>query len=340
MSFSVKVEPSGHTFVAEADETVLDAALRQGVTLPYGCRNGACGSCLVKLIGGEVRYAEGMDQPPALTGEMAEDGMVVLCQAFAASDLVIESPEVEEVRDIQIKTLPCRIAEMHRLSHDVMMLKLKLPETERLQFLAGQYIDILLKDGRRRSFSLANPPHDDEFLELHIRHIEGGEFTTEVFDKMQVKDLLRIEGPHGQFYLREETERPIIFVAGGTGFAPIKGMIEHAIATGLNRPMHLYWGVRAKRDLYMHQWAEETAAANENLQYTPVLSAPEAEDNWHGRSGYVHECVISDYADLSGYEIYAAGPPAMVYAGRDAFQARGLELDCYYSDAFEFQEKP
>lgn len=338
MSYSVKIEPSGHAFQVEGDETILEGALRQGVTLPYGCRNGACGSCVAKVVSGEIKY-DGEDHPPAVTEDEHAIGMTALCQAHAVSDIVIESREVEMEKDIQVKILPCRIDAMERLNHDVMLLKLKLPSTERLQFLAGQYIEILLKDGRRRSFSLANAPHDDEYLELHIRHIEGGEFTSEVFEKMHVKDILRIEGPHGQFFLREDSERPIIFMAGGTGFAPVKGMIEHSLAAGITRPMHLYWGARAKEDLYEHEFLEKLAAEHNHIHYIPVLSEAKEEDNWHGATGYVHEAILADHADLSRFEIYAAGPPVMVYAGRDHFIEQGLEMENYISDAFEYNSK-
>lgn len=337
MSFSVKVEPSGHSFPVEDDEPILDAALRHGLALPYGCRNGACGSCMGKVLEGKVAYPDD-ELPPALSEAQAGTGMALFCQARALGNLVIETREVAAGQDIPIKKLPTRIAEMSRLNHDVMLLKLKLPASERLQFLAGQYVDFVLKDGRRRSFSLANAPHDDEFLVLHIRHVEGGRFTGEVFDKMKVKDILRIEGPFGGFYLREESERPIIFMAGGTGFAPIKGMLEHAFASGLDRPMHLYWGARAVRDLYMQELPAQWLREHSNFQYTPVLSEPLPEDHWQGRTGYVHEAIIQDHPQLAGYAIYASGPPPMVYAGQDAFPAHGLDLDHYYSDAFEYNK--
>ncbi|MGD8407593.1 MAG: CDP-6-deoxy-delta-3,4-glucoseen reductase [Thiohalophilus sp.] len=337
MSFSVKVEPSGHTFPVEENEPILDAALRHGLGLPYGCRNGACGSCMGKVAEGKIAYPNG-ERPLAITEEQDKAGMALFCQARASSNLVIETREVASGQDIQIRKLPTRIAEMSRLNHDVMLLKLKLPSTERLQFLAGQYVDFVLKDGRRRSFSLANAPHDDEYLELHIRHIEGGRFTGEVFDKMKVKDILRIEGPFGGFYLREESDRPMIFMAGGTGFAPIKGMLEHAFAMGIDRPMHLYWGVRAMRDLYMPELPERWEREYSNFTYTPVLSEPLPEDNWQGRTGYVHEALIQDHPQLAGYEIYASGPPPMVYAGQDVFPKHDLDLDHYFSDAFEYNK--
>ncbi|MCW9023914.1 MAG: CDP-6-deoxy-delta-3,4-glucoseen reductase [Gammaproteobacteria bacterium] len=335
MSFSVKIEPSGHTFTVESAESILDAALRQGINLSYGCRDGACGACLGKVISGEVVYPD--EQPVALTETDKAQGKAIFCQAHAQKDLVIESHEVEIEADIPVKTLPCRVNELKRLNHDVMLIKLTLPATERMQFLAGQYIDFLLKDGRHRSFSLANAPHVDEELELHIRHIDDGNFTSEVFDNMKVKDLMRIEGPYGQFFLREESTRPAIFMAGGTGFAPIKGIIEHALAADIQRPFHIYWGVRSTEDLYMHELAQQWADTYDHIDYTPVLSDP--SDNPDSfRTGYVHDAIIADYPDLSTYEIYAAGPPAMVYAGRDAFPAHNLDLEHYFSDAFEFNK--
>ncbi|NOZ36746.1 MAG: CDP-6-deoxy-delta-3,4-glucoseen reductase [Gammaproteobacteria bacterium] len=333
MSYSVKVEPSGHIFTVDEGESILDAGLRQGVNLPYGCRDGACGACLGKLKSGQVSYPGG--SPIALSEEDEEQNMAVFCQAHAQSDLIIESDEVESSSDIQIKTLPCRISELRRLNHDVMLVMLKLPEAERMQFMAGQYIDFLLEDGRKRAFSLANAPHEDKDLELHIRHVEKGRFTGQVFESLKVKDMMRIEGPYGQFFLREDSTRPIIFMAGGTGFAPIKGIIEHALAAGISRPMYLYWGARQREDLYMHELAQQWADEHAHIDYRPVLSEL-ADDSWSGRQGHVHDAIITDFSDLSGYEIYASGPPAMVYAGRDSFVDQGLDLEHYYSDAFEF----
>lgn len=332
MSYSVKIEPSGHHFTVDEDESVLDAGLRQGVNLPYGCRDGACGACLGKLKAGQVSYPDG--PPIALSEEDEEQNMAIFCQAHAQSDLIIESDEVENSSDIQIKTLPCRISELRRLNHDVMLVTLKLPEADRMQFMAGQYIDFLLEDGRKRAFSLANAPHEDKDLELHIRHVENGRFTGQVFESLKVKDMMRIEGPYGQFFLREDSDRPIIFMAGGTGFAPIKGIIEHALAAGIARPMQLYWGVRQREDLYMHELAQQWADEHSNIEYHPVLSEA-ADDSWAGLRGHVHSTILADFPDLSGYEIYASGPPVMVYAGRDSFAGQGLDLDHYYSDAFE-----
>ena len=334
MRHKVRIEPSGHEFQVEAGETVLDAALRQGFAFPYGCRNGACGSCKGKLLDGEVKY--GAQLPPGLSDDDLARGFALFCSAVPAADLVIEVREIGAAKDIPVKTLPCRVAKLERLNHDVMRMSLKLPATERLQYLAGQYIDVLLKDGRRRSFSIANAPHDDQFLELHVRHVPGGRFTDEVFGSLKEKAILRFEGPLGSFFLREDSNRPIILMAGGTGFAPLKGIVEHAIAEGMTRPMHLYWGARAREDLYLHDLALGWVQQHTNIQYTPVLSEPMPGDGWEGRTGYVHEAILADHADLSEYEIYASGPPAMIAAGREQFPSHGLSLDNFYCDSFEY----
>jgi CDP-4-dehydro-6-deoxyglucose reductase len=264
--------------------------------------------------------------------------MALFCCAKPLSDLIIECREVSAVNDIPVKTLPCRVQEMHRPAPDVMVLSLKLPANERLQFMAGQYIDILLKDQKSRSFSLANAPHDDKFLELHIRNIAGGEFTRHVFETMKVRDILRFRGPLGTFFLREDTDKPIIFVAGGTGFAPIKAIIEHALFIGIKRPMHFYWGARKLVDLYMldkaRQWESRA------IKFTPVLSEALPEDTWQGRTGFVHSAVLDDYSDLSGHEVYACGAPVVVEAARRDFTSmRNLPNESFFSDAFTFAPK-
>jgi CDP-4-dehydro-6-deoxyglucose reductase len=336
MSYSVQIESTEHVFHVNESESILEAALRQGIILPYGCRGGACGACKGQLLKGSVSYPDGL--PSGLSEEDHNKGFVLFCQATANNDLVIKSKELSVSDEIEVKILPCRVQEKSQLNHDVVLIKLLLPKTERLQFFAGQYINFLLKNGKHRSFSLANAPHDDEFIELHIRHIPDGKFTSEVFDEMKEKDMMRIEGPLGSFYLREESERPIILMAGGTGFAPIKGMIEHALKIGVQRPIHLYWGARAKEDLYMDALAHSWTKQNPLIRYTPVLSDAKEEDNWTGRTGLVHHAIMEDYPDLSKYEIYGSGAPGMVYAGRDEFVKNGLDLNYYYSDAFEYQK--
>ena len=330
MSFRVQIEPSGHAFTVDREETLLHAALRHGVGLPYGCRSGVCGTCLCRIKEGEVYYPNGAPDP--LANEAP--GACLTCQAVPLGDLVISANELEKAEEMEVRILPCRVEQVEALSHDVIRLRLKQPDDQRLQFLAGQYLDILLSDGRRRAFSIANAPHDDAFIELHIRHIPGGQFTDFVFTDLHEKAILRIQAPLGSFTLREHSVRPMIFVAGGTGFAPIKGIIEHAFHTGVARPMHLYWGVRSKRDLYLDGLPRDWERGHANFRYTPVLSEPDGD--WTGRAGWVHESVLEDHQDMGGYDVYMAGPPPMVKAGRDAFAAMGLGHEHMFYDSFEY----
>jgi CDP-4-dehydro-6-deoxyglucose reductase len=325
------LQPSGLQFSVEEGETVLAAALRQGYVLPYGCKSGACGSCKGKILSGTVDY--GTYQKKALTDQEKAQGKALFCQAKPLSDLVVEARAIGAAKDIQIKTLPCRIQKMERAADDVMVLQLKLPANEKLNFLAGQFIEFLLKDGKRRSFSIANPPHAAELIELHVRHVAGGQFTDHVFGKMKERDILRFEGPLGTFFLREESAKPIVFVASGTGFAPIKAVIEHMQHKGIARPMTLYWGGRRPKDLYMDEIAK-----NWPLKYVPVISDALPEDNWIGRSGFVHRAVMEDFPDLSGHQVYACGVPVMVdSARRDFIEKCGLPEDEFYADSFTTQ---
>ncbi len=332
MSYQVTIQPSGHKFTVEAGQTVLSAALDAGFALPYGCRNGACGACKGKILEGQVDYGD--IQPGSLSDEDRHRGLALFCSAKPKSDLVLEVKEVGAAKDIPVKTLPCRIERMERLSHDVMQLFLKLPANERLQFLPGQYIDFLLKDGKRRSFSLANAPEEDALLELHVRHVAGGEFTEHVFNTMQVKDIMRINGPLGSFFLRE-SDKPAIFLATGTGFAPIKSILNHAFHHEADRPLVLYWGARTLQDMYMAELAGQWQQIHGNFTFIPVLS--QAGTDWPGRTGYVQDAVLADFANLAGYQVYACGAPAMVDAARKACLGHGLPEDEFFSDAFAFQ---
>lgn len=335
MSYQITVQPSGRQFTAEADETLLDAALRQGLTLPYGCKDGACGSCKGKVLSGTVKHGKAQDH--ALKADEKSAGLTLYCCAHAQSDLVIECKRLGALNDIPVKTLPSRIEKLEKLAPDVIELQLRLPANERLQFRAGQYIDILLKDGKKRAFSLANAPEDDALLQLHIRHIPGGWFTDQVFSTLKVRDILRFNGPHGSFYLREETEKPIILLAGGTGFAPIKAIVEHAIAQKIQRPMSIYWGAKARVDLYQNALPENWAATHAPIKYIPVLSEPTPADAWTGRSGLVHQAIIADFADLSSHEVYACGSPGMIEAARSAFVTRcQLPEDAFFADIFSY----
>lgn len=335
MSYQITVQPSGRAFAAEADETLLDAALRQGLTLPYGCKDGACGVCKGKVLEGSVDH--GTAQLHALKDEEKAAGLALYCCAKAQSDLVIECKQLGSVSDIPVKMLPSRIEKLERLAPDIIELHLRLPANERLQFWAGQYIDILLKDGKRRSFSLANAPENDDLLQLHIRHVPGGLFTEQVFTTMKVRDILRFEGPHGSFYLREESKKPMILLAGGTGFAPIKAIVEHAISEKCERPIFIYWGAKARVDLYQNALPEQWAATHANISYVPVLSEPAVDDAWSGRTGFVHEAVLTDFPDLSGYQVYACGSPVMIdVAKRDFVERCRLPEEEFFADPFTF----
>jgi CDP-4-dehydro-6-deoxyglucose reductase len=335
MAYHVTVQPSGRQFDCEEDEAVLAAALRQGVTLNYGCRDGACGSCMGKIVSGKVAYPDGT-LPPAISQQEAAHGHALFCQARPRADLVIEAKVVEQAGEIRVKTLPVRVRRIERLTDDVMVLFLQLPAGERLQFKAGQWLEFLLKDGSRRAFSIANPPHDDELIELHVRYVEGGRFTEHVFHKLKEGALLRIEGPQGTFVLREDSPRPILMMAGGTGIAPLKGMIEHGFHVGLDQPMHLFWGVRARKDLYLNELVESWAATHPGFRYTPVLSEPREDDAWDGEVGLVHDALVRSYPDLSSFDVYMAGPPAMIEVAKQAFALHGLPDSQLFFDSFEF----
>lgn len=335
MPHQVTIQPSGHQFTVNDDETILDAALREGFSLPYGCRNGACGACKGKVLSGQLDY--GKHSPNALKDEEKAQGRALFCRAKPLTDMVIEAKEIGAAKDIVIKTLPCRVEKLEKRADDVVVLKIKLPANERLQFLAGQYIDFQLKDGHARSFSLANPPHDDSLLELHIRHVPGGLFTSQVFTTMKERDILRLKGPLGSFFIREDSDKPMIFIAGGTGFAPIKGMLEHAFAEHTDRELILYWGVQSLKDLYMPELPQQWLAERPNFSFIPVLSKPLPQDHWQGRTGYVHDAVLADFADLSGYQVYACGAPIMVDSAREAFvRTRRLAEDEFFADAFVY----
>jgi len=329
----VTLQPSGHQFEVEEGEAILAAALRQHFVLPYGCRNGACGSCKGRLLEGSIDY--GVYQKKALPDAEKAQGKALFCQAKPLTDVVIEARTIGAAKDIAIRTLPCRVQKMERLADDVMILYFRLPANERLQFLAGQSIEFLLKDGSRRSFSMGNAPHDDELIQLHVRRVAGGQFTDHVFGRMKERDILRFEGPLGTFFMREESVKPIVFVASGTGFAPIKSIIEHAFHKGMTRPMMLYWGGRRPKDLYMNELPLKWAAEQPGFRYIPVISEALPEDQWSGRTGFVHRAVMEDFPDLSGHQVYACGVPVMVDASRRDFTLqRGLPEDEFFADSF------
>ncbi len=337
MSFQISVQPSGRLFSAESNETLLAAGIRQGIGLPYGCKDGACGSCKCKKLEGSVVH--GPHQSKALSDEEEAQGLILTCCAMAQSDVVLESRQVTEAGAFPIKKMPVRVASMAKKSDDVMVIQLQLPANDVMKFHAGQYIEFLLRDGSRRSYSMANAPHTLEAgapkVELHIRHMPGGKFTDPVFTTMKEKDILRAEGPYGSFFLREDSDKPMVLLASGTGFAPIKALIEHMQHQGITRPATLYWGGRRPSDLYMSDWIEAQLSRMPQLRYVPVISNATAEDAWTGRTGFVHQAVLQDHPDLSGFQVYACGAPIVVdSAQRDYVNLGGLPAEEFYADSF------
>lgn len=339
--FSVRIEPHGRTLRVTNSQPVLEAALAAGLNLPHSCKSGHCGSCRARLVSGAIRYPDGR-RPLGITTEEVHSGHILLCQARAQSDLLVQSRLIARVADVEIKTLPCRIARLTPLAADVMQVLLRLPAVERLRFQAGQYLDVLLEGGRRRSFSIASPPHDSELIELHVRRVSGGGFTERLFGAasgglpaLTVGSLLRIEGPVGQFSYRHGSAAALM-VAGGTGFAPLKSMLRHVLETGMRRDIHLYWGARHIQDLYEEALVLEWVRRHPQFSYTAVLSEATLAEAAHHRSGFVHDAVLADYPDLSRCEVYAAGPPAMIEALRVAFPRRGLAAERLYFDSFDY----
>lgn len=336
MSFTVTVQPSGRAFIVDGDETLLAAAIRQGVGLPYGCKDGACGSCKCKKLEGTVTH--GAHQLKALSPEEEAGDFILTCRGIAHSDVVIESRQVTDESAFPVKKMPSRVSSLVRASHDVMVLRLQLPTGELFKYHAGQYIEFLLRDGDRRAYSIANAPHtqaDNPSAELHIRHMQGGKFTSHVFSAMKEREIMRVEGPYGSFFLREDSEKPMVLLASGTGFAPIKALIEHMQFKGIARPAVLYWGGRRPADLYMNDWVQAKLAAMPNLSYVPVISDALPEDLWSGRTGFVHKAVLEDFPDLSAHQVYACGAPIVVDSARSDFTAlAGLPPEEFYADAF------
>jgi CDP-4-dehydro-6-deoxyglucose reductase len=336
MPFTVTVLPSGRSFSVDRDEPILTAAIRQGVGLPYGCKDGACGSCKVRLVEGRVIH--GAHSASALSVAEEAAGLTLTCQAAPQTDVVIEARTVAGAGEFPVRKMPTRVISITKPAPDVAILMMQLPANDVLRYHPGQYVEFILPDGIRRSYSMANAPHtlgDKPAIELHVRHMPGGRFTEHVFSAMKPKDILRIEGPFGTFFLREDSRAPIVLLASGTGFAPIKAIVEHLQFKHIDRPVALYWGCRRRADLYLHEWAEAAAASLPNLHYVPVLSEPDPQDDWRGRTGLVHHAVMADLPDLSLHEVYACGAPVMVdSARRDFVTACGLPPDAFFADAF------
>lgn len=335
MAYTVTLKASGHQFAVEADETVLDAAQRAGLALPYSCRAGLCGSCKAQVLEGHFIYPR--NPPTALSAAERAQRAALLCQAVPTSDLLLEVREVASVEDMPRRQLDVTVAAKDLLAPDVVRLRLApAAGAPRLRWLPGQYVEVLLEDGRRRAFSLARAPHLGPELEVHVRHVAGGGFTSWVFHELGVGETLRIEGPQGTFVPREDSEHPVILVAGGTGFAPVKALIEHFLHLGTRRPLHLYWGARTAADLYLRALPERWAREVPTLDFVPVVSDPNEAAQAGLRAGFVHETVLEDWPDLSDFDVYMCGPPALIDAGRRSFDEAGLPEERLYFDSFEY----
>ena len=336
MSLQVTVRPAERTFEVARDEPILAAAIRAGIGLPYGCKDGACGSCKSRLLEGRVIH--GAHQLKALSVAEEEAGLILPCCATPQTDCVIEARMVPGAGEYPVLKMPCRVMAMQRPAPDVALLRLQLPANQAFQFRAGQHIEFILRDGSRRTYSIATAPGQlgtPPAIELHVRHMPGGKFTDHVFNTMKDKEILRMEGPYGSFFLREDSDKPLVLLASGTGFAPIKAIIEHMRAKAIARPAVLYWGARSRADLYHDEWVRRTCEVMLTLRYVPVLSEPKPDDQWHGRHGFVHHAVMHDLPDLSGHQVYACGVPLMVESARRDFTAAcRLPADEFYADAF------
>jgi len=332
-SFAISVQPSGIQFEAQAGESLLAAGIRQGIGLPYGCKDGACGSCKCKLVSGQVAHSN--FQRKALSEEEEAQGFVLTCSARALSDITLESRQVTPAGALPIKKMPTRVSSLVRMTEDVVLMQLQLPANDSFVYRAGQYVEFILRDGARRSYSMANAPSHGPGVELHIRHMPGGRFTDLVFGSMKEKDILRIEGPMGSFFLREESSKPMVFLASGTGFAPLKALLEHMQHCGITRPVTLYWGGRRPADLYMDDWVQAHCLAMPHVRYVPVVSDALPEDGWQGRTGFVHLAVLQDFPDLSGHQVYACGAPIVVDSAKRDFCAQAsLPVEEFFADAF------
>lgn len=348
MAYGITLQPGNHNFPAETSETILDAALKHGHTIPFSCRDGVCGMCKGRVVQGSVDHGKVTDS--MLNAAERAAGMALFCCAKPKSNLVIERPtgipafamptfnmpvdrDIPEVMDIPTRTISCRVEKMEKMSDDVILLCLKLPAKETMQFLAGQHINILTEDGRQLKFPLANAPHDNKFLQLHIRNIPGSAFTQHVFTKMKKRDTVRISEAFGTFHLRKGSKKPIIFVASGTGIAAVKAIIEHSLHARMDIPMHVYWGARNRAEIYLPDFAKQLQALG--IFLTVVLSEPLAEDLWRGKTGLAHQAVAENYSDLSGHRAYVCGSPSMVESAKRDFTTRlGLPVDEFFSGSF------
>jgi NAD(P)H-flavin reductase/ferredoxin len=300
MSHTIQLEGHGIEFSCEPATSVLDGALAAGYEIPYSCRSGICGSCRGRVVSGKVQGGLG----GGLTAEEEKSGHVLLCQAHPCSDVSVEVREVRKIDKNAIKTIKAKVYRMTRAAPDVTILQLRFPAGTRVKFKAGQYLSVKLEDGSFRHYSMANPPHQNDSVELHIRHVPGGRFSQRMEQGLAAGEQLELSIPYGDFFLRgnedgSESGKPIVLLASGTGFAPIKSIIEDAIKAKSERSMVLYWGARRPQDLYKMNLARKWESQLSWFRFVPVLSDAQPSDDWTGRTGLVHQAVMADIPSLT-----------------------------------------
>lgn len=324
--YTATLKPSGKQFTVDTERTILDAASQAKIHLPHSCRDGSCGACKSRLLKGQVSQAGNHD---AITDEELAAGYILNCVAKPTSDIEIESTYYPELDGIESCIFPCKVVDIEFPAQDIAIMHLRLPPNSDFRYISGQYIDLMWK-GVRRSYSIANAQHRELGLELHIRRVSGGVFSQLVFEELKPGVLLRLDGPHGTFFVRN-SDTPIIFLAGGTGFAPVKAMVEKLLEQKSHRSIHIYWGVSSIDALYStlpDMWQKN----QDNITFTPVLS--DSDVKWQGRQGLVHQAVMDDFSDLTQFEIYACGSSNMIDAAKRDFLKQGLFEKNFIADAF------
>jgi len=335
--YTIKILPSELSFSVDKKETVLQAALRQDFKFPYACDNGACYACEGKLMAGEIKLR---NSGQIISAPESEDeskfAKTLFCMAVPQTNLVIEVKKLLTPNEMPLRKAACQIKSVTPLSRDVKIVKLLLPAGKKFDYCPGQYLEVNLQKNGKCAFSIANAPGSRE-IELHIRHLPDGASSDELDDWLQNESILKIELPLGDCILKPTNENTLIFLAGSTGFAPFKAMLEHAFNTKRDQKIVLYWGGRCVEDLYLHDLLLDWDKKHSHFDYIPVISEPETQTQWSGRTGLVHLAVLEDFKDFSqGIEVYAGGSPGMVYAALDAFIEKGLPEDHIYSDVFSY----
>jgi len=306
---------------------MLDSARTEGITLEYSCRTGRCGICKTKVLSGET---EAFKDETSLTPDERAAGLILTCCRHALTDAEIDAEDLGALGNITVKTLPCRVDTISKLADNVVEVILRLPPNSKLTYLPGQYLDIICEGGLRRSYSIANAQRDDGKLELQIRKVEQGLMSQYWFSSAKTNDLLRLEGPLGTFSLREKDAKNIVFLATGTGIAPVKAMLEQLLlnpSMAAGKKVFIYWGGRRLSDIYWNPQLQGLDAT-----FIPVLSRGDAQ--WAGRTGYVQSALVEDAVDLTQSVVYACGSEEMIHSARDVLTSSGLLAKHFYSDAF------